>query len=487
MVDSPKINILTLTVEITAYGLAKAVGDYVGSARATNAVYGLLEMTGSTEVPENTSSRVDSRFSGKIRCRTARRWLEKLGLSWQKVQKGIYVDGHERSDVTQYRQEVFLPAFERIRPFLVTWDEEGQMIMPQNLPPGQKPLVIVTHDESTFNANDGKRQLWIENGKQPLRPKGRGKGLMVSDFLTPGGRLAVPDAIPEAELSARGLPRRYASEYFIYGKDKYWRGDDMVDHTVKVAIPIFHAAFPHCQAVFLFDNASNHSSYAADALRVENMNLNPGGKQAWLRDGFIHEKGIPQPMTFPMDYYKRELAGKQKGIKRVLKERGLWPEQGLLLDCPTTNDRPGCSSEGGCCARRILAAEKDFRDQTGRLQEEVEKLGHQVLFYPKFHCELNFIERYWCRAKWYARENCNYDFESLKTTIPEALASVTNAMIQGFYRLSLRAMDAYSAGVQFGTAEFHRTVYRSHRQVEDILGVSREVLQPPSEADEVHS
>jgi hypothetical protein len=103
---------------------------------------------------------------------------------------------------------------------------------------------------------------------------------MVSDFLTPKRRLAVPDAISEAEL---GLPRRYVSEYFIYGKDKYWRGDDMVDHTVKVAIPIFHAALPHCQAVFLFDNASNYSSYAAD------MNVNPGGKQAWLRDSFIHE------------------------------------------------------------------------------------------------------------------------------------------------------------------------------------------------------
>ena len=70
---------------------------------------------------------------------------------------------------------------------------------------------------------------------------------------------------------------------------------------------------------------------------------------------------------------------------------GLWPERGLVLECSTTHDRPGCDPEGGCCARRILEAERDFQDQKGRLQEEVEALGHRVLFYPKFHCELNLL------------------------------------------------------------------------------------------------
>ena len=168
----------------------------------------------------------------------------------------------------------------------------------------------------------------------------------------------------------------------------------------------------------------------------------------------MHGKGLPQPMSFAKDYYNRELAGKPKGIKRVLKERGLWPERGLVLECRTTHNQPGCDPEGGCCARRVLEAERDFQDQKGRLQEEVEALGHRVLFYPKFHCELNFIERYWCRAKWFARENCGYDFEALKTTVPEALTSVTNASIRGFYRLAVRTIDAYSAGLCYRTEEF---------------------------------
>ena len=64
-----------------------------------------------------------------------------------------------------------------------------------------------------------------------------------------------------------------------------------------------------------------------------------------------------------------------------------------MLECPTTQNRPGCNSEGRCCARRVLEAERDFRDQKEHLQEEVEGLGPRVLFYPKSHCELNPIER----------------------------------------------------------------------------------------------
>jgi hypothetical protein len=50
---------------------------------------------------------------------------------------------------------------------------------------GEEPLVFITHDESTFNANDGKRKIWGVEGTNPLRPKGKGKGIMISGFLTP--------------------------------------------------------------------------------------------------------------------------------------------------------------------------------------------------------------------------------------------------------------------------------------------------------------
>ena len=41
----------------------------------------------------------------------------------------------------------------------------------------------------------------------------------------------------------------------------------------------------------------------------------------------------------------------------------------------------------------------DFLDQKPLLQEFIERCGHLCNFYPKYHCELNFIEQYWGAAK----------------------------------------------------------------------------------------
>lgn len=55
------------------------------------------------------------------------------------------------------------------------------------------------------------------------------------------------------------------------------------------------------------------------------------------------------------------------------------------------------------CAKRIISLQPDFLGETSLL-EEIAKggTGHQIIFYPKFHCELNYIGRYRRAAKRYA-------------------------------------------------------------------------------------
>ena len=75
----------------------------------------------------------------------------------------------------------------------------------------------------------------------------------------------------------------------------------------------------------------------------------------------------------------------EKGIRAVLQERGLWPAAGIRLSCSKKMGR----LDGGCCARHLLGSQPDFQ---GLFQEKIEERGHLVVYYPKYHPELNFIE-----------------------------------------------------------------------------------------------
>ena len=82
--------------------------------------------------------------------------------------------------------------------------------------------------------------------------------------------------------------------------------------------------------------------------------------------------------------------GQPKGIKQILSERGLWRRG----ECRLCRDRSTDPLRVDCC-RKIISLQPDFLAQRSALDEMIENSGHVCIFFPKFHCELNFIERYW--------------------------------------------------------------------------------------------
>ena len=68
--------------------------------------------------------------------------------------------------------------------------------------------------------------------------------------------------------------------------------------------------------------------------------------------------------------------------------------------------------------------------------------GYNGYFIPKFHCELNAIERVWTQSK-YTRANCDYTFNGLEKTVELALESVSLDSIHKFYR---KMRDCLRAG-----------------------------------------
>jgi hypothetical protein len=226
---------------------------------------------------------------------------------------------------------------------------------------------------------------------------------------------------------------------------------------VEKAIPVFERMHPGAIAVFAFDNSSAHGAFASDALNARAMNVSSGGKQPKMRDTIFN--GQIQHMVFPEDHPDQNLCGKPKGMRVILQERQLWRE-GMIRFC--NNDLPTSNS---CCMRHVLEQQEDFCNQRCLLQEIIESRGHKVIFYPKFHCELNYIEMYWGATKRYARMHCNYSWKGLRRVVPEALDSVSVKQIRKYARRSFRYMDAYRKGLNAKQAEYAVRKYKSHRVI----------------------
>src|SRR6266536_1971587 len=80
-----------------------------------------------------------------------------------------------------------------------------------------KEIILVTHDECIFYSNDGKRGVWAKSGELPLRKKGNGRSIMVSEFLTEAyGRLCLSD---EQVFDHRNVPKE-ARVYLQPGKNQ---------------------------------------------------------------------------------------------------------------------------------------------------------------------------------------------------------------------------------------------------------------------------
>jgi hypothetical protein len=126
-----------------------------------------------------------------ITLRTAQRWMRVIGYRWRSEPKGQYKDGHERVDVVDYRQNVFLPRMSLLEHRLRHWfREDGTEIEWEGLEGGvigcrEKPVVLWCHDESIFYGNDRRKIRWVHK-TESAKPwvKGEGASVMVADFVS---------------------------------------------------------------------------------------------------------------------------------------------------------------------------------------------------------------------------------------------------------------------------------------------------------------
>ena len=64
--------------------------------------------------------------------------------------------------------------------------EEAKRALPVGIEPRQERIdktVIFFHDESIYHVNEDQPSFWGDSNTHVLRPKSKGAGIMVSDFL----------------------------------------------------------------------------------------------------------------------------------------------------------------------------------------------------------------------------------------------------------------------------------------------------------------
>jgi hypothetical protein len=185
-------------------------------------------------------------------------------------------------------------------------------------------------------------------------------------------------------------------------------------------------------------------------------------------------------------------AGVQKGLVTILEERGLVTRNGnsaidnlynknLVVTCQACKDHKtdderlaveGVTRENlnHCCLCRLLASQPDFADQRAWLAEVVEDEGCEIMFFPKYHCELNPIEMIWSWIKAYHRRTCKYNFKDLETELPKTIEErLPISFVRRAFRYCFRFMDGYRKGLTGPLLAYAVRVYKSHRCIPDFV------------------
>ncbi|PBK94278.1 hypothetical protein ARMGADRAFT_1045736 [Armillaria gallica] len=403
-----------------------------------------------------------------ISVRTARCYLRALGYHYTQPAKDVVWD----------RDKVFIPKIKKLRDRMQIFDKDGNPI--DSVRPDGKRVVLWFHNKSIFYAHDRRRKTWYHKdaAAKPYQ-KGEGASLMIVDFFSADfGWLQSLDGT------------RSAHRVFKPGKnrDRYFT-DEIIDQ-VNDAMDILTEFEEDIEHIFIYDNATTHKKCADNEISACNMPKNtPAAGKNWLVDAILRDEqdmpvknpdgshskvkvrmkdavfnGMLQPLYFPEGHPR---AGVFKGMTVILEERGYSHARNLHFECPSFKCPPLAVD---CCCHRLLFNQPDFSNVKSRLETKCEAHGFQVIFLPKFHCELNPIEQCWGYAKRLYRLNPESSREdALEKKALDAINTIPLPSMHRFVNWSLRFMDAYARRLNGRQAAWAAHRYRGHRVLPDSI------------------
>ena len=159
-------------------------------------------------------------------------------------------------------------------------------------------------------------------------------------------------------------------------RQSMWDNSQLMDQ-MRSAIETFKAAHPDCQALFIFDQSSAHTSLPTDALKAFEMNKTNGGKEHCQHDTIIPESN-PDPQFCSQAQSMTTTSGEAKGLKQTLEEHGFNVSK-VKAKCS-----PMCPFEStNCCMAQLLSQQDNFVNQEC-LSHSSKRRVISVSSYPSF-------------------------------------------------------------------------------------------------------
>ena len=188
----------------------------------------------------------------------------------------------------------------------------------------------------------------------------------------------------------------------------------------------------------MFDHSSCHAAMADDALDVNAMNVKPGGKQRII---------IWNGKEWRMYTTARD------GTKVARNE-----ESGVST-----------AEKGADWMRETLAKHSDFRDEKSMIEHSLIEKGHVPCFLPKFHPEINPIQRVW------AQLHQGTLLPSLRKNIPLPMTVTLENHFRKVCHYMFCYLEGLTPGVELDKAlkKYNKAV-KSHRKI----GINECTLMP---------
>ena len=141
------------------------------------------------------------------------------------------------------------------------------------------------------------------------------------------------------------------------------------------------------------------------------------------------------------------------------------------------------SDDINCCGRRRLSECDDFGASVCWLQDVINEapanIQARMIFFPKFHYELNYIEMIWGYAKTYLRRRCTFNFSQFEDLLQSVLLQqIPLAFFKKAQRHCFRYMDGYRKGLTGPLLTYAVKRFKGHRMIpNDSIEVVRQSFE----------